>query len=165
MGRVVSARIVVAAARGLFLHSDRARLVEFGGHVELNTHWAQLFTFITSKSKHMSSNFQSLKESYLSDVVTTFKMEDVPIELVLNWNQTSSNWTMDKCGVKHVEMIGVDNKDRSRQFFCGSVLGNFLPIQLIYKEKTNRCHPKFKFPAGWHVTHSPKHLSCPMKKL
>ena len=122
MGRVVSARIVVAAARGLFLHSDRARLVEFGGHVELNTHWAQLFTFITSKSKHMSSNFQSLKESYLSDVVTTFKMEDVPIELVLNWNQTSSNWTMDKCGVKRVEMIGVDNKDRSRQFFVALFL-------------------------------------------
>ena len=37
-GGVVSARIVIAAARGLLLHSDRTKLVEFGGHVELNRH-------------------------------------------------------------------------------------------------------------------------------
>ena len=115
----------------------------------------------TSKSKHMLSNFQS----FLFDVVTTFKMEDVPIELILNWDQTgihivpSSNWTMDKCRVKRVEMIGVGDKRQITAVFCGSVLGDFLPIQLIYKGKTNRCHPKFKFPAGWHVTHSPKHWS------
>ncbi len=37
--------------------------------------------------------------------------------------------------------------------------GDFLPVQLIYKGKTPRCHPKFTFPSGWHVTHSPKHWS------
>ncbi len=37
-GGVVSARIVIAVARGLLLHSDRTKLVEFGGHVELNRH-------------------------------------------------------------------------------------------------------------------------------
>lgn len=57
--------------------------------MELNRHWAYAllkrmdYVKRTSKSKHMPSNFQSLKESFLSDVVTTFKMEDVPIELVL----------------------------------------------------------------------------------
>ncbi len=65
-------------------------------------------------------------------------MEDVPIELILNWDQTgipSSNWTMDKCGVKRVEMIGVGDKRQITAVFCGSVLGDFLPIQLIYKER------------------------------
>ena len=34
-----------------------------------------------------------------------------------------------------------------------------MPIQLIYKGKTPRCHPHFQFPSDWHVTHSPKHWS------
>jgi len=34
-----------------------------------------------------------------------------------------------------------------------------LPLQLIYKGKTNRCHPRHDFPADWHITHSPKHWS------
>ena len=41
-GGVVSARIAMAAARGILLScdSDRAKLVEFGGHIHLNRHWA-----------------------------------------------------------------------------------------------------------------------------
>ncbi len=39
-GGVLSARIAMAAARGILLSCDRSRLVEFGGHVELNRHWA-----------------------------------------------------------------------------------------------------------------------------
>ena len=30
---------------------------------------------------------------------------------------------------------------------------------MIYKEKTNYCHPKFEFPLDWHITHAPKHWS------
>ena len=43
--------------------------------------------------------------------------------------------------------------------FCGNLLGAFLPIQLIYKAKTNQCHPSFNFPPGWDITHAPKHWS------
>lgn len=39
------------------------------------------------------------------------------------------------------------------------MIGDFLPIQLIYGGKTNRCHPQFSFPSDWHVTHSKKHWS------
>ena len=37
--------------------------------------------------------------------------------------------------------------------------GEFLPIQLIYKGKTERCDPKFNFPASFNVTQSPNHWS------
>ena len=30
-------------------------------------------------------------------------------------------------------------------------------MQVIYKGKTKRCHPKFKFPNDWNITHSPNH--------
>ena len=60
-GGVVSARIAMAAARGIVLTCDRSLLVEFGGHVELSKHWAysllQRMKFVqrkvtTAKSKH-----------------------------------------------------------------------------------------------------------------
>ena len=36
----VSARILMAAARGILLKCDRTKLAEFGGHVELKRNWA-----------------------------------------------------------------------------------------------------------------------------
>lgn len=39
-GGVVSARIAMAAARGIVLTCDRSMLVEFEGHVELSRPWA-----------------------------------------------------------------------------------------------------------------------------
>ena len=35
--------------------------------------------------------------------------------------------------------------------------GTFLPMQLIYKGKTPRSLPKFKFPKEFHVTQNPSH--------
>lgn len=37
--------------------------------------------------------------------------------------------------------------------------GKLLPPQVIYQGKTNVCHPKFKFPDTWNVTHSENHWS------
>ena len=36
--------------------------------------------------------------------------------------------------------------------FCGNLLGAFLPVQLIYKGKTNQCHPSYNFPPDWDIT-------------
>ena len=38
-GGVVSAQIVMTAARGILLTCERLMLVEFGGYIELNRHW------------------------------------------------------------------------------------------------------------------------------
>ncbi len=43
--------------------------------------------------------------------------------------------------------------------FCGSMVGDFLPPQLIYQGKTSHCHPKYNFPLDWSITHTPKHWS------
>ena len=39
------------------------------------------------------------------------------------------------------------------------MVGEFLPPQIIYKGKTNRCHPHYNFPSDWSITHSPNHWS------
>ena len=53
----------------------------------------------------------------------------------------------------------ITDKRQMTAVLCGSLRGDFLPIQVIYKGKTYRCHPRFKFPIDWHITHSPKHWS------
>ena len=37
--------------------------------------------------------------------------------------------------------------------------GDFLPIQLIYQGKAQRCLPQVQFPHDWHVTFSVNHWS------
>lgn len=92
-------------------------------------------------------------------------MEEIPLELILNWDQTGikimpcSTWTMDQQGAKRVELFGVNDKHQITAVFCGTLLGDFLPVQVIYKGKTPHCYPRFTFPSGWHVTHSPNHWS------
>ena len=173
-GGVVSARIAMAAARGILMSCNRSRLVEFGGDVELNRQWAysllSRMKFVkrkatTSKSKHSTADFARLKQQFLTDVVTTVELEEIPAELILNWDQTgikivpSSTWTMDAQGSKRVEVAGINDKRLITAVFCGSLTGDFLPVQVIYQGKTNRCHPHHEFPPDWDITHSPKHWS------
>ena len=164
----MSARIAKAAARGILLMCDRTKLAEFGGHVELNRQWAHLLLkrmkfmqrkATTAKSKASEANFAEQK-IFLNDVVATVTMEEIPAELILYWELKSCPpWTMEECGAKHVEMVGVNDKRQIMAVFCGSLKGDFLPVQVIYKGKTPRCHPHFTFPPEWHITHSPRRWS------
>ena len=70
----------------------------------------------TAKSKQTPAAFEKLKQKFLSDVASIVDMEDIPPELILNWDQTginlvpASSWTMDKKGSKRVEITGVNDK-------------------------------------------------------
>ena len=92
-------------------------------------------------------------------------MEEIPPELILNFDQTgvkivpSSTWTMDREGSRRVEVVGIGDKRMNTAVFCGSLVGDFLPVQVIYKGKTNRVHPRYQFPMNWHITHSENHWS------
>ena len=161
-GGAVTSSIAIAAARGLILSHNKNLLVEFGGHVQLTRDWAysllSRMKFVkrkctTAKSKQSTTEFERLKKNFLDQLKTTVIMEGIPIELILNWDQTgikivpSSLWTMDSGGSKWVEIIGGSDKCQIAALFCCSLVGDFLPIQVIYKGKTSRCHPKFKFPS------------------
>ncbi len=104
-------------------------------------------------------------KAFLDDVVAGVTMDDIPPKLVPNWDQTgihlvpASTWTMDKEGSKRVEISGANDKRQITAVFCGTLTGDFLPLQLIHKGKTPCCHPRYKFPSDWHVTQSPKYWS------
>ena len=87
------------------------------------------------------------------DIKAVVTLEDIPFDLVINWDQTGmhyvpvSSWTMAKEGSKRVEICGMDDKRQITAVFGCNMIGEFLPVQLIYKGKTDKCHPSFQFPS------------------
>lgn len=173
-GGVVTARVAIAAARAIIRTQDRSQLIEFGGHIELTQAWAYSLLcrmkFVkrkatTAKSKFTNANFAQVKKEFLDDLAAVVEMEEIPPQLILNWDQTGiklvpvSSHTMDRQGCSRVEVTGVTDKRLITALFCGSLTGDFLPVQVIYQGKTSRCHPKFGFPSDWNITHSRKHWS------
>ena len=156
------------------LKIDKTMLQEFGGTVKLNKEWAKSvlhrmgFTKrrANSKSKVIPDDFIILKEQFLSDIKTVSLMENIPADLVINWDQTamkivpSCSWTMEQKGTKRVEIVAIDDKRQITAVFGCSLSGNFLPVQLIYAGTTERCLPKnVPFPTDWHITCTANHWS------
>ena len=127
-----------AAARAIILTQDKAKLVEFGGHICLNTTWAysllRRMNFVkrkatTAKSKLSVEDFARRKKDFLDALVATVEMEEIPPELILNWDQTGiklvpvSSHTMEKQGSARVEVAGANDKRLITALFCGSLTG------------------------------------------
>ena len=92
-------------------------------------------------------------------------MEEIPCELIINWDQTGinyvpvSSWTMAKEGSKRVEIAGIDDKRQITAVFGGTMAGEFLPPQIIYQGKTSKYLPSVDFPSDWHITFTENHWS------
>ena len=117
-----------------------------------------------AKQQPQKANTQLLillnsRNLFLQSVVETVTMEEISPQLVFNWDQTgmnivpSSSWTIEEKGSKRIELVGIKDKRQITAVFCCTIQGDFLPVQLIYKGTTRRCHPKHNFPAGWDITH------------
>ena len=95
-------------------------------------------------------DFPQKKAEFLNAVAEAVVMEEIVAELVLNWDQAgiklvpSSVWTIERQGEKRVEMVAVNNKRQITAVFCGTMLGEFLPVQLIYQGIIDCCH--FPYP-------------------
>ena len=107
-----------------------------------------------------------LKENFLMEIKAVVEMENVPGELIINWDQTamkvcpSCNWTMERRGTKRVEITSIDDKRQITAVFGCTFTGKFLPIQLIYQGKTHRSYPLgVSFPPDWDICCTPNHWS------
>ena len=172
-GGVITTSISIAATTAIVRRSDRNLLSENGGPITLTNNWAKSLLYRlnfvkrrgSSTAKMTVKNFEELKEQFLLDIKAVVDMEDVPPELVFNWDQTGisivpgSSWTMELKGSKHVEIVGISDKRQITAVFCGTMAGGFLPLQLIYQGNTTACLPHYKFPDDWHVTYTPNHWS------
>ena len=178
-GGVISTDIVKSGARGILQSLDRTSLSEYGGHVTLSTAWAKSLLrrmhYVkrrgTTKAAMPVQQFQKIKTAFLQEIIDVVTMEEVPSDLIFNWDQTglnlvpASSWTMDLKGSKRVEIKGLNDKRQITGVFCASLTVEFLPIQLVYGGETDRCHPNYQFPLDWDITHSDNHWSNELTML
>ena len=144
-----------------------------GGPIVLTKSWGksllQRMGFVkcraSTSAKVSLPHFESLKTQFLLDVMVNVQMDEIPNELIINWDQTAINyvpsgsWTMAKAGSQRVEIVANDDKRQITAVFAGTLTGDFLPPQLIYQGTTNRCLPKVSFPGDWNVTCTANHWS------
>ena len=95
-GGMVNSRIAIVGARGILFSSNHSLLAEHGGPIVLSQSWAQsllkrmdfmLRKETTAKSKWTGENFQMLKQEFLEDIQAIITMEEIPPDLVMNWDQ------------------------------------------------------------------------------
>ena len=110
------------------------------------------------RSKVDVENFAELKHQILLDIKAVVEIEDIPAELISNWDYTAisvvqvSSWTMEMKGAKRVQIAGISDKRQITAVFCATLAVELLLFQLLYQGKMTACLPEYKYPGDWHVT-------------
>ena len=88
----------------------------------------------STKAKVLVHNFEDVKAQFLLDIRVVVEMDDIPFDLVINWDQTGIRYvpvgsgTMEKEGSKKVEIVAVDDKRQITAVFAGLLTGDsFIP--------------------------------------
>ena len=99
------------------------------------------------------------------DICAEVIMNGIPPSLVINWDQTAihlvpvSVWTMSKQREQSISIAGLDDKREITVILAVTLAGEYLPPQILYQGKTERCHPAIEFPPELDVWHTENHCS------
>ena len=144
-GAVVNTSITIATGTGVVRKRDKSLLKENGGSLELTKNWAKSILYRmgfvkrrgNTKAKVSVLHFEALKTQFLFDIKAVVEMQEIPPELIINWEQTGiktvpvSSWTMEQKGTKLVEIAGVDDKRQITAVFAATLVGEFLPFLTV----------------------------------
>ena len=109
-GATVNTVVIRACAEGILMHEDANLL----SRVDLSKGWAQYVLQrmgyvkqkATCKAKFTVENFDEIKTAFLLEVKHVISMDEIPAELVINFDQTglnvvpTSDWTMEVGGAE-----------------------------------------------------------------
>ena len=147
---------------------------ENGGSITLTTKWARGVLksldwvkrrYTTAKREMNPVLYEGLTLSWKRKIANAIFEHKIQKEMILNFDQTALGFTAPNestftgKGVHSVPIANVDHKRQITASFCVNIVGDFLPVQLIYRGITDKCHPKVKFPESFHITHSQNHWS------
>ena len=116
----MNTEIIMGTARGVVISHDANLPVENGGYINITKNWAQQLLQRmnlvkrkgTTKVKVFPSNFKTLK-NILLDIHTVVAMEEIPKELITNWDQIAMKYVpghLKRRELKRVEIVGLDDK-------------------------------------------------------
>ena len=173
-GTPVGSVVIIAAAMGIITAKNPTLLLENGGHVVLSKPWTHCLLIrmglvkrkaSTKTPKMTTEEFERKRASFLKQVSAFVAVHTISSSLVPNWDQTginvvpSADYTMEQRGSKWIEIADYQDKRQITATFVATLSGEFLPIQILYAGKTDRCLPKHQFPASFDVYHTANHWS------
>ena len=179
-GGVINIKQILNIVKGAVRANNPNALKEFGGSLDLTDRWARvvLKQLKWSKRKGTTSKVdpspQILAEekfTFQRAISTAILERNIPAPRLVNLNQaplsyvSPGKYTFSFKGVKNVPVKGVDDKRQISATFVVSLTGKFLPTQLIYKVKTKRFLPKFKFPSTFSLSYTENHRSNTGKSI
>ena len=141
-GCIVNTTVAIAVGEGISLNKDANLLAANGGGINLTKDWAKyMFRRMAlvkrkgnTKAKVELEQFDEMKRMFHQDIRSAVVMDEVPLELIINWDQTAlsyvpvSQCTMEEEGAKQVEIDGKDDKRQITAVFGCSLSGDFLPL-------------------------------------
>ena len=120
----------------------------------------------TKAAKKLPEDFEQVKAAFLQNISAVVKEHKIPDELIINLDETPlrfvpvDKYTMEKIGAKQVPLVGKEDKREITALLSCTASASFLPPQLIYEGKTDRCHLRaVQFPPGWDIYHTESHWS------
>jgi hypothetical protein len=170
-GGIVNRRVTQATALRIVKAKNSDLLQEFGGSLKITKTWTNSLLSrlnfskrkVTKAAKKLPEDFESLRNAFLTRIVSKVKQYDIPLQLV-NFDETGvstvpvSSWTMAKKGSKEIPIVGIEDKRQITAVLACTPLGELLAPQLIYQGITDRYHPRSVcFPEGWDIWHSHSH--------
>ena len=131
----------MACTEGIVKSADANTLSCNGGHIHTTRDWGKnilrrmgmVKRQASTKAKVSVDDSEELKEQFLLAIKVCVNMEDIPLDLVINWDQTGmhyvpvSSWTMAKEGSKRVEICGIDD-ERQITAVLGVTMTKMSPI-------------------------------------
>ena len=95
-GGVVNTAITLAAAEGIITARYPGKLQKQGGDLCIGKDWAEsslkrmgfIKRKVSNAGKVLVAEFQELKEHFVADIAPEFIMNDIPPDLIINWDQT-----------------------------------------------------------------------------
>ena len=141
-GGVVNTTIVISATKSIISAKDGGYLAESGGYIEITKAWAKSLMKcmvyvkrkVSNAGKVTLSNFAELKEEFLADISAEALMNDIPPQLIFNWDQTAiqlvptGQWTMNQAKDKVISIAHSDDKCQITAVVAASMSGECIPI-------------------------------------
>ena len=98
-GTAVNNEVVIGTAIGVVTFYDANILAKNGGPIDISKEWVKRLLRRMglvkrqgmTKAKVNPADFQMLKKQYLSDIHSKVYMEDIPADLIINWDHTGLN--------------------------------------------------------------------------
>ena len=119
----------------------------------------------TAGNVKISEVRKEVEMTYLDPIISIMENIKIPKSVLINLDQTSSkyvpgcNKALAPKGIKSVSVTVPTDKRTIKARYSITMDGRFLPMQVIYGEKTSKSIPPVSIPDSFLVTTNKKHYS------